>query len=268
MEEFKKRLFITGTDTGVGKTVVTAAIAGILTRKGYNTGVMKPVQTGCRRTENGLIGPDLEFLTRVVTDSRLWKSKPGTAEQEITKTVYRKNAQGADPEAKIALPDAVYSFEPPVSPDLAARLAGQSILPDKIIKAYEQISAGHDITLVEGIGGLMVPLGDGYLVRDLILDMDIPVIIVARPGLGTLNHTLLTLETARNSDIDVVGVVVNGSSPDKAGLSEQYNPETIARLGRTKILGVLPFIPDLDVESGRPGKLIEIASSCLDLSVE
>ena len=267
----------------MGKTVVTAAIGGVLIKKGYYPGIIKPVQTGClsqpnleyknfnigamqgtlmsaRRFPTGcakrkperrgkgagptLIGPDLEFLRKAVT---LFSSKG----------------------KKTVLPDAVYSFEPPVSPDLAARLAGETIDPAKILEAYTRISAESDIVLVEGIGGLMVPLKDDYLIRDLIVDMDIPLIIVARPGLGTLNHTLLTIETARKSGLEVEGVVINGLKKDEAGLSEEHNPETIARVGQVKTLGILPFMPEVDVESGRldnPGQFIKTAESCLDLS--
>ncbi|MCK4248966.1 MAG: dethiobiotin synthase [Candidatus Omnitrophica bacterium] len=248
MRKRTKNLFIIGTDTGVGKTVVTAAIAGILIEKGYCPGIIKPVQTGCLSQpnleyKNFNIGPDLEFLRKAVT---LFSNKG----------------------KKTVLPDAVYSFEPPVSPDLAARLAGETIDPAKILKAYKQISAESDIVLVEGIGGLMVPLKDDYLIRDLIVDMDIPLIIVARPGLGTLNQTLLTIEIARKSGLEVEGVVINWLKKDEAGLSEEHNPETIARVGQVKILGILPFMPDVDVDSCRldnPEQFLKTAESCLDL---
>ncbi|MCI0453408.1 MAG: dethiobiotin synthase, partial [Candidatus Dadabacteria bacterium] len=128
-----------------------------------------------------------------------------------------------------------------------------------IISCFHKLSSTHDTVIVEGAGGLLVPITDGYLMSDLAFDLGLSVIIVACPGLGTLNHTLLTVESARVRGLNVMGIVIN-QFPAKPGFAERTNPELILRMTGAPILGVLPFDPKISVEDGRIERLREIGS--------
>lgn len=155
-------VFVTATDTGVGKTYLSAAIAAQLRRQGLTVGVAKPVLTGL--------------------------DDPGPHDHELL---------GATP---------AYTFGPPVSPHLGAALAGVELDPAALVANARAASEGNDVVVVEGVGGLLVPLTPDYTVRDLALELGLPVVVAARPALGTINHTRLTLEAAR--DLDVRAVVL------------------------------------------------------------
>jgi dethiobiotin synthetase len=155
-------VFVTATDTGVGKTYLSAAIAAQLRAQGLRVGVAKPVLTGL--------------------------DDPGPHDHELL---------GATP---------AYTFRPPVSPHLAAQLAGTELDPVALVANARAAFAGNDVVVVEGVGGLLVPLTPSYSVRDLALELGLPVVVAARPALGTINHTRLTLEAAR--DLDVRAVVL------------------------------------------------------------
>ncbi len=202
-----KGIFITGTDTGVGKTAVAAALAWALRSKGVDVGVMKPVQSGD------------DDDAAILIEASGTKDAPYIVNQ--------------------------YTFKPPVAPSLAARMAGVEIEPELIINTCKIIMGRHKRTIVEGAGGIMTPLvergEESYLVSDLIVDLDLPVIIVARAGLGTINHTLLTIDHARGKGIDILGVIVNGC-PAEPSLSEENNPVMIAELSGIPVLAVLPTI--------------------------
>jgi len=209
-----KGLFITGTDTEVGKTVVTAALAHAFKQRGVNVGVMKPVATGCRRGRGGeLISSDVEHLLRA--------------------------SDSSDPLELIS----PYRFEPPVAPWIALRQAQgeRGISLDRIEKAFRELAHRHDFVLVEGIGGLLVPLDEKQTVADLARRLGLPVLIVARAGLGTINHTLLTIEAARSAGLEIFGVVLNGRS-SRPSLAERTNPAVIERLGGVKIIGAIPML--------------------------
>lgn len=210
-------VFITGTDTGVGKTVVAAAIAGALRLNGVDVGVMKPVQSGN--------DDDAAFLTK---------------------------SAGVSDDPSLIVP---YSFREPIAPSLAAKLEGVSVDIDAIKGAYSALADRHEFVVVEGAGGIMVPLvekgPESYLVSDLIRDLGLPTLIVARAGLGTINHTLLTIDHARSKGINVAGVVVNGY-PETPNLSEKNNPQMIEKLSGIPVVSIIPFI-DL-TESGLPEK--------------
>ncbi len=208
-------LFITGTDTDVGKTVVTAALAHAFKQRGMSVGVMKPVATGCRRGPGGrLISSDVEQLLR---------------------------ASGAADPVELVSP---YRFAPPAAPLVAAAEASSAVPPsvislDRVEEAFHQLARRHDFVLVEGIGGLLVPLNEKQTVADLARRLGLPVLIVARAGLGTLNHTLLTIETARSAGLDIFGVVLNGGT-GRPSLAERTNPAVIERLGGVKIVSTIP----------------------------
>ncbi len=209
-----KGLFITGTDTGVGKTVIAAALAHAFKQRGMNVGVMKPVATGCRRGRDGqLVSSDVQKLVR---------------------------ASGVSDPIELVSP---YRFEPPIAPWVALRQArGERISLDRIDHAFQALASWHDLVLVEGIGGLLVPLDDKRAVADLAHRLGLPVLIVARAGLGTINHTLLTIEAARSAGLELFGVVLNGRS-GRSSLAERTNPTVIEKLGGVKIFGAVPKIP-------------------------
>jgi dethiobiotin synthetase len=178
-------LFVTGTDTGVGKTWVAAALAAALRDTGASVGTCKPVLTGL--------------------------DEPGPHDDELL--------GGAVVAAR---------FGPPVSPHLAAELAGTPIDPAALVAAARQAAEGRDAVVVEGAGGLLVPLADGYDMRDLAVALGLPLVVVARPGLGTINHTLLTLEAARAHGLRVAAVVLS-RWPAEPSVMERSNRDTLAR---------------------------------------
>ncbi len=216
--------FITGTDTGVGKTVVTGAIARWLVQHGKRIGVFKPIATGCVRRREGLVSEDAEFLA-FCSDSEF------TLEQ-INPVRYRE----------------------PLAPSVAAERSGRNLDWDEIHLSYRNLIEKSDLVLVEGIGGVMVPISRDYLVLDMMEDLKLPVIIVARPGLGTINHTLLTINACRSRGLEVVGIIINGYQPYKATLAEETNPRVIAEVARSNILTVIPYDKKTSIEKGRLGE--------------
>ena len=203
-------VFVTGTGTEVGKTVVAAAIARTLAGDGRKVAVFKPTVTGLEEPGE----PDHELLRRA--------SGSNQSDEEI----------------------APYRYNPPASPHLAAELAGEPIDPQRLLAAARAAAAGADTLICEGVGGLLVPLSRNYLVRDLAADLGLPVVVVASPGLGTINHTLLTLEAARAAELEVVAVVLT-PWPDKPSRIERSNRETLEALGGTTV----ETLPPLDLRS-------------------
>lgn len=228
-------IFITGTDTCIGKTVVAAGLAGALRQRGIDVGVMKPVETGATKKGKRLIPQDAEFLMKV---------------SQVKDSLSLVNP---------------YCWEAPLAPSLASHLAGVRLAPQKIVNSFRRLRNAHQFIIVEGAGGLLVPLTDDYLVSDLIRELDLPLIVVARPGLGTINHTLLTVEYARKSEIEVIGVIINYSSRKEEGICEETNPGIISCLGRVTILGIIPYLEGIDVEGREPGNLVETVSEEIDL---
>jgi dethiobiotin synthetase len=133
-----------------------------------------------------------------------------------------------------------YRFGKPLAPSVAAELEGKDVNVGRIMKAYAALSRRHDFMIVEGAGGIMVPLSDKALLLDLAGSLGLPVLIVARPGLGTINHTLLTVEALRNREIPIAGIIMNHSTDAKPGLSEKTNPAVIERMSGVRITAVIP----------------------------
>jgi dethiobiotin synthetase len=213
-------LFIIGTDTGVGKTVATAAIACALAARGRRVGVFKPAQTGVTASQPG----DAEFVL-----ASLGSAQPPTS----------------------ACP---YRFATPAAPLVAAHDENAAIDLAVIHEAYQALRQRYDVVLVEGAGGLLVPLTEGTSMADLARDLAVPLVVVARPGLGTLNHTLLTLEAARARGLEVLGVILSGWR-EPLDLATRTNPGLLCALGHVPLLGVLPWDDGLSVEHLRPGEL-------------
>lgn len=205
-------VLITGTDTGVGKTLVGCGLAASLTSLGNTVGVLKPVETGCS-TRNETLYP--EDALRLAACAR----------------------------ASLSLEQICpYRFAPPVAPSVAAALANTVIEPRRIIEIFKHTAATHDFTIVEGAGGLLVPLVGRYTFADLAKDLEVPLLVVVGSKLGALNHTLLTLQVAQSLALPVAGYIVNHPTPT-SDIAIQTNTGVLANLTDTPCLGVLPFLP-------------------------
>jgi len=219
--------FVTGTGTEVGKTVVAAVLANDLRRQGRSVAVFKPAVTGL--------------------------DDPGEADHSLL----RRAARSEQSDEEIA----PYRFGPPASPHLAAAEAGEEIEPERLRSAAQRAASGADALVCEGVGGLLVPLAwrlsgamrhesaMAYLLRDFAADLGLPLVVAAPPGLGTINHTLLTIEAARSAGLGVTAVVLT-PWPEAPGPIEQSNRETIESLGEVTVK-VLPQI-DLDARESWP----------------
>ena len=203
-------LFITATDTGVGKTAITSAIAAALRAGGHRVGVLKPVATGCIHTREGLVSEDAELLAH--------------------------HADSPHP-LDVICPE---RYAEPLAPAVAAQRAKQRVDWSAVQRSLDTIARASDILLVEGVGGLLVPLDERHTVLDLIRWLGFPAVIVARPGLGTINHTLLTASVLRNANLPVAGVVINRYPPDQTPTPEETNPRAIERWGKLSILAIVP----------------------------
>jgi dethiobiotin synthetase len=208
-ERASRGLFVTGTDTGVGKTVVAAAICAALRARGERVAAFKPVVTGTDEPADPDWPPDDVLLASV----------SGAAREHVTPA----------------------RFGPAVSPHLAAALAGAPLDPAALRDALVARAADAEVVVAEGVGGLLVPLAPDYLVRDFARDAGLPLVVVARPALGTINHTLLTLEAARGAGLVVMGVVMT-PWPATPGAMELDNRATIEQLGAVEV-AVLPRLP-------------------------
>ena len=196
---------VTGTDTEVGKTVVACTIAATLASRGERVATFKPAVTGLSESHGTL--PDHELLR--------WSAGSAQAAEAVTP----------------------YRFGPAVSPHLAAELAGIEIAPSHLVAGAESAAANADVLVVEGVGGLLVPLHESYLVRDFAAELALPVVVAARPGLGTINHTLMTIECARGAGLYVTAVVLTPWSRFPSAM-ERSNRATIEQLGDVETFGL------------------------------
>lgn len=229
-----KGIFITGTDTGVGKTIVAAGLALVLRERGRKVGVMKPVATGCIGDGKRLISEDAAFLFEA-------------AENEY---------------APLTNP---LRFHNPLAPSVASVIEKKEIAIEKIMKAYQELQRYYDFLIVEGIGGLLVPITKDYYVANLIHELDLPLIIVARGGLGTINHTLLTVDAAVIRGFQIRGIIFNRMPRVNVSIAEITNPKVIHDLTKIPILGTLPDLEDVDVERCQFGNLKEVFKERIDL---
>jgi dethiobiotin synthetase len=207
-------VFVTGTDTGVGKSVVAAAICAALAARGERVAAFKPVVSGLDEAP-GDFGHDHELLASVAS--------AGQSAEDV----------------------APWRFGPPLSPHLAAELAGERIEPAQLVAA----ARAHELLVCEGVGGLLVPITPGYHVRDLAIDLELPLVVAARTGLGTINHTLLTVEAARTAGLKVAGVVMT-PWPSEPTEMERSNRATIERLADVRVNVLPPTTPDGLAEAG------------------
>jgi dethiobiotin synthetase len=203
-------LFITGTDTAVGKTVITAAIATALRQQGRRVGVVKPVASGCVQRREGLVSEDAELLAH--------------------------HADSPHPLDIIA----PQRFAEPLAPAVAAQRLGEPIDWSAVQRSVDTISAASNVLLIEGVGGILVPLDRDHTVLDLARSLNLPVVIVARASLGTINHTLLTAAALRQANVRIAGVIINEYPAENAGLAEETNPRAIERYGKLPVLAIVP----------------------------
>lgn len=211
-----KGLFVIGTGTEVGKTVVTAGLLRALRKRGLDVVSMKPVQTGGEMVGGILTAPDL--------------------------AIHLAAAELNPPEDELALMSP-YVFEPACSPHLAGRMAGHAVSIDHCQACAEDLAARHDGLLVEGAGGLLVPLNEDETQLALVIQIGLPVLLVAPVGLGTINHCLLTLETLHEAEVPVAGVVFNETTPGEGdSFIARDNPAAVAHFGKVAVLGNVPWI--------------------------
>ena len=205
-----KGLFITGTDTSVGKTWVTAMIARELRKEGVRVGVYKPCCSGAERDRAGRpVWPDVETLAAAI---------------------------GGDVPTDHICPQ---RFAAPLAPPVAARLEGRQVDVQRLRAAASVWNGKVDLLLVEGVGGWLCPLTESETVADLAVDFGFPVLVVARLGLGTISHTLLTVEAIERRGLPVAGIVLNEAVPESSPLAAETNPAEIAARCRAPILGIL-----------------------------
>ena len=205
-------IFITGTDTGVGKTLAAAAVALALKKQGYEVGVMKPIETGVSSSKTGQ--SDAARLRAII--------------------------DGEDQLGAVC----PYPFTLPVAPLAAAQAEGQAINPEVIRKIYRLLSDRYDYMVVEGVGGVSVPITPDSDVMDLMAQLKLPAVIVGRSGLGGINHALLTIEALRRRKIPVIALVLNQTSPTKSKImriQERTTIDLLLKQAGVPVLGPLPY---------------------------
>lgn len=226
-------IFVTGTDTGVGKTVITAGMAGVLQSLGFTVGVFKPIQAGLDpENPNYLTSIDLNFAVNV--DSNIFTK-------------------------------CSYILKTPAAPVVSARIDGVEIDLNVILRDYRMLSDQCDFVLVEGAGGISVPISPDKTVKDLILALDLPVLMVARPDLGTINHTVLSIEYANKYNMDMLGIVISGYPEGTQDIAVKTAPQIIEVFSRAEILGIVPEIAGITEKEPQAEALIEAIIRNVDL---
>jgi dethiobiotin synthetase len=217
-------IFVTGTDTGVGKTIIAAGLVIALRKRGIDAGYFKPVASGAVKTKTGWLSPDLRLIL---------------------------NTTGLMDPPPLMNP---VCLVPPLAPLPAAECSGVRWSRSEITKALNLLRSYHDFLVVEGVGGLMVPLKKNFWVIDLIKQVGFPVLIIGRPGLGTINHTLMTLTLLKLQRVKVLGFLFNGQR-GKPGLAEKTAPEIIESYSKVPYWGTLPWDPRVSEEGYRLGSI-------------
>ena len=209
-------LFITGTDTDVGKTCVTAGIVNYLSKMNVDVGVMKPFASGYKANEDS-ISEDVEILTKY---------------SGVTDPVDLINP---------------YFFEIPTSPYEACMKLNREIDISKVVDAYNQLISNHDVVIVEGIGGIMTPISQNYFVSDLISELKLNSIIVTGSKIGAVNHLMLTYEHSQQKNLNFNGFLINQNVPDGYELSSLR--QQVSRLTGEKVFGAIPYHESFNLDS-------------------
>lgn len=213
-----KGFFITGTDTGVGKTILAGAVIKALNFLGYGAGAMKPIESGCGREGDVLIPYDGFFLKQM--------------------------AHMDDPITHIT----PCCLESPLAPLAAAEIDMTDINIAGLKKAFHRLSKKYETVVVEGIGGLMVPIKKDYFLLRLAWEFGLPLIVVAKPGLGTINHIMLTVNYALREGVKVAGIIINYSQPPENSLAEKTNPRLLNQISPVPVLGTFPYLKNIDTD--------------------
>ena len=230
-------LFITATDTDVGKTVITGAIGAALRIRGINIGVMKPLASGgVIDTLGRLIAEDATFIMQA--------AGIGEDERHLVNPL---------------------CLGPALTPATAALVSGIQVDIPAILQAYQVLIERYDSLLVEGVGGVIAPLWQDYLLADLMAELSLPIIIVTRPNLGTINHTVLTVEYIRQRGLEVAGIIINGWNESEVGILEKSNEEYITRLTKAPILGKFPYSPQIAAGDVQAIELARLAEKYLQM---
>jgi dethiobiotin synthase len=210
-------VFVTGTDTGVGKTLVAAGIVRWLRRQGVDAIPMKPVQTGAETRRGALLSPDLAFCI-------------AASELELDDAEIRQMSP--------------YLYEPACSPHLAGRITGRYPEIAALEHCLDALLARHQAVVVEGAGGIMVPLDETHTMLDLMKVMGLPVVLVSRLGLGAINHALLSIRVLRAAGLEPLGVIFNQTQPPAPAdrFIEEDNPNAVARFGGLGVLGTIGYL--------------------------
>ncbi|HWR05521.1 dethiobiotin synthase [Sporomusa sp.] len=228
-------LFITATDTEVGKTFISGAIAAALKGRGINVGIVKPVASGgiIDRTGN-LVSEDATFLMA---------------------------AAGIGEERRMQVNPVCLA--PALTPAVAATESGVTIDVEKLIEISRAMFARSAATLVEGVGGITAPIWQDYLVADMMLELKLPGLLVTRPNLGTINHTVLTAEYACSRGIKLAGIIINRWDEEQVTVLERSNLAYIERLTGLPILGKFPSVPAVGLDQAAMARLSELAEQHL-----
>lgn len=230
----RKGIFVVGTDTGVGKTIVAAGLTLALRSRGIRVGVMKPIATGCLGHAGRLVSMDAAYLMEAAL-----MDTPAL----VSPVRYRN----------------------PVAPSIAAMVEKVEVNIESIVDAYKQLQKEFDFIVVEGIGGVLVPIKENYFMSNLVEALDLPALIVTSSKLGTINHTLLSVEALLIRGIEIAGIIMNGVTVNNISLAEVTNPKTVADLSSQPFLGTLPKLMDVDVEAMHFGKLGEVFEERIDI---
>ncbi|MCH7959003.1 MAG: dethiobiotin synthase [Candidatus Hydrogenedentes bacterium] len=223
-------IFITGTDTEVGKTIVTAGLLRFLRDQGIDAVSMKPVSTGAEPANGGLTSPDLTF---------------------------HHDVAGIDSEREALEVMAPYLYEPACSPHLAGRMAGYYPDLEHIEGCAKTLLDQHDFLLVEGAGGVYAPINETETMLDMMRVLGYPVILVAHRGLGTINHSLLSIEALRSAGLDLMGIVFNENRNVPEDFIAKDNPRAVKQFGKVPVLGEVPYLDDLDTHPARAWETFE-----------
>ena len=227
-------IFITGTDTEIGKTVIAGGLAAVLKAAGVDVGVMKPIASGGVERKGRIVSEDALFL---------------------------KSAAQVDDALDLINP---ICLRHPLAPSVAAEIERVSIDLRQIDEAFTRLSQRHEFIVVEGVGGIAVPICEEMLVANLAQCFQLPLLIVARPNLGTINHTALTVEFARSYNLEICGIVLNASQEAPKGLAEETNPKELERLTHLPILGTVPFDERLHGDTPGPDFLSQFVGEHID----
>jgi dethiobiotin synthetase len=209
----KPSLFVTATDTDVGKTVVAGAIGNWFWRHGCRVGVSKPLASGCVRRFGELISEDAEFLAQVCNSPH---------------------------ELDVICPQ---RFVEPLAPAVAAERMNVQVDWEIVQQSLDTIEADSEVVIVEGAGGILVPTDDRHTMLDLVRWLGSPALVVARPGLGTINHTLLTIGALQIAKVPILGVVINGYPAESPDVASETNPQWIERMSGVPVLSIVPHTP-------------------------